>query len=163
MSEYPSAERLLAGPLGQWLEAQAAVREDAKQQASNRIFKSGTAENKNLTAPADEAKQSSGLLRLNNGIGGRSGRRKLTLVDWDGDGDLDLLANTKNVALLENTGTQNGFTTFENRGDLHRRALAGHTTCPTVVDWDKDGVPDLLAGAEDGRFYFLKNRREAAN
>ncbi len=129
----------------------------------NRIFKSGRSGNKNPTAPANEAKQGGGLLRLNDGIGGRSGRRKLTLTDWDGDGDLDLLANTKNVALLENTGTKDGFTTFENRGDLHHRALAGHTTCPTVVDWDKNGVPDLLAGAEDGRFYFLENRRKAEN
>jgi hypothetical protein len=25
------------------------------------------------------------------------------------------------------------------------------------VDWDANGLPDLLIGAEDGRLYFLKN------
>ena len=35
--------------------------------------------------------------------------------------------------------------------------LAGHTTSPTMVDWDGDSLPDLLIGAEDGHFYYLKN------
>jgi hypothetical protein len=30
---------------------------------------------------------------------------------------------------------------------------------PTVVDFDGDTVPDFIGGAEDGRFYFLKNPR----
>jgi len=36
--------------------------------------------------------------------------------------------------------------------------LAGHSTSPTVVDWNKDNIPDLLVGAEDGHFYYLKNK-----
>lgn len=99
------------------------------------------------------------LLRLNSGQAGRSGRRKLCFVDWDGDGDLDLLVNSRNINLIENMGTVNGVTTFQDRGALHSRRLAGHTTCPTVVDWNKDGILDLLAGAEDGRFYYLRNPR----
>ncbi|MEM9659540.1 MAG: VCBS repeat-containing protein, partial [Planctomycetota bacterium] len=39
---------------------------------------------------------STGSLRLNDGIAGRSGRRKLCLVDWDGDAQLDLLVNSVN-------------------------------------------------------------------
>ncbi len=39
MSVYPNAEQLLAGPLGRWLEGQAAVREDAKQEALDRLYK----------------------------------------------------------------------------------------------------------------------------
>jgi hypothetical protein len=46
---------------------------------------------------------------------------------------------------------------FKDRGDLVKRKLAGHTTSPTTVNWDKDGRPDLLIGAEDGQFYYLKN------
>ena len=33
--------------------------------------------------------------------------------------------------------------------------LTGHDTSPTTVDWNKDGVPELLLGAEDGHFYYL--------
>ena len=28
-----------------------------------------------------------------------------------------------------------------------------------MVDWDKNGIPDLLVGAEDGYFYYKKNPR----
>jgi hypothetical protein len=99
------------------------------------------------------------LLRLSRSVAGGSGRRKLCFTDWDGDGDLDLLVNSANISLMENIGTANGMTTFNDRGTLDNRTLAGHTTCPTVVDWNKDGIPDLLAGAEDGHFYYLRNPR----
>ena len=36
-------------------------------------------------------------LRLNSGQAGRSGRRKIAVTDWDGDGRLDLLLNSKNA------------------------------------------------------------------
>src|SRR5207249_6555198 len=42
----------------------------------------------------------SGLLRLNADRAGKSGRRKLCLADWDGDGTLDLLVNSQNVNIL---------------------------------------------------------------
>jgi hypothetical protein len=42
-------------------------------------------------------------------------------------------------------------------GEVDTRTLAGHTTSPTIVDWDKNGIPDLLIGAEDGYFYYMKN------
>lgn len=96
-------------------------------------------------------------LRLNAGWAGKSGRRKLTLVDWDGDGLLDLLANSRSVDWHRNLGERNGKTIFAPPVRLGERRLAGHTTSPTTVDWDRDGVRDLLIGAEDGRFYFLKN------
>ncbi len=98
-----------------------------------------------------------GPLRLNNGLHGKSGRRKLCFADWDQDGDLDLIVNSKNAALFENMGTENNKVLMKFRGDLSEEKLAGHTTSPTVVDWDKNGVPDLLLGAEDGFFYHLKN------
>jgi hypothetical protein len=30
-----------------------------------------------------------------------------------------------------------------------------------VTDFDGDGIPDFLGGAEDGRLYFLRNPRSA--
>ncbi|NOY78873.1 MAG: VCBS repeat-containing protein [Calditrichaeota bacterium] len=97
------------------------------------------------------------LLRLNARKAGHSGRRKFTLVDWDRDGRLDLLINSRNVDFYKNVAEKPGEFVFENRGTLSDQRLAGHSTCPTIVDWDKNGVPDLLVGAEDGHFYYLKN------
>ncbi|RAV30350.1 FG-GAP repeat domain-containing protein [Sinomicrobium soli] len=97
-------------------------------------------------------------LRLSANKAGGSGRRKLTFTDWDGDGDLDLLVNGKNVDFYENTGDKDGQVRFENRGPVSPQRLAGHTTSPTTVDWDGDGVRDLLVGAEDGHLYWLENK-----
>ncbi|UCH35752.1 MAG: VCBS repeat-containing protein [Armatimonadota bacterium] len=96
-------------------------------------------------------------LRLNAGRAGKSGRRKVVLVDWDRDGRLDILANSVNVDFLRNVSTDGGYV-YRNMGPVDDMILAGHTTCPTVVDWDGNGVPDLLVGAEDGFLYYLENR-----
>jgi len=96
-------------------------------------------------------------LRLNDGVAGRSGRRKLSFVDWDRDGRVDLLVNSRSIDWLRNEGTRDGRIVLKPMGPLATRRLAGHTTSPTTVDWDQNGVPDLLVGAEDGYFYYLKN------
>lgn len=101
--------------------------------------------------------ETDGLLRLNSGHAGASGRRKLCCCDWDGDGDLDLLVNSENVNVLLNTGPRDdGQWWFEDAGPVCNHRLAGHTTSPTVADWDDDGVLDLIIGAEDGYFYLLQ-------
>jgi len=96
-------------------------------------------------------------LQLNPKRAGRSGRRKFCLVDWDLDGKIDLLVNSKNIDFYKNTATKKGQFRFENQGPISELVLAGHSTCPTIVDWDKDGIGDLLVGAEDGYFYYMKN------
>nr|WP_129732756.1 VCBS repeat-containing protein [Parabacteroides goldsteinii] len=97
------------------------------------------------------------LLRLSDKQAGGSGRRKLCFVDWDGDGDLDIIINSKNIAFLENVKEENGQVYYIDRGDLGEKKLAGHTTCPTVSDWNKDGIKDVLVGAEDGHLYLFTN------
>ncbi len=92
-------------------------------------------------------------IRLNEGRAGKSGRRKLAVVDWDGDGRLDVLANSTSADWYQNTGEQDGKVVLVNRGKLAERNVAGHTSSPTVVDLDRNGVPELLIGAEDGRLY----------
>jgi hypothetical protein len=98
-------------------------------------------------------------LQLNAKIAGGSGRRKLTLVDWDGDGKLDILLNSQNAQWLRQTAQVDGKYRFENKGNVDVRNIEGHDTHPTAVDWNKDGIPDLLIGAEDGRLYYLRNPR----
>ncbi len=93
------------------------------------------------------------------GAAGKSGRRKLEVVDWDGDGRLDILFNSVNADFYRNIGERDGMVLLENRGAIDARKVSGHTASPTTVDWDDNGIPDLLVGAEDGRFYYGKNPR----
>jgi hypothetical protein len=97
-------------------------------------------------------------LRLNSRDAGKSGRRKLCFADWDGDGRLDLLVNSINADLYRNVSTDQRPWSFRLEGPVHSRRLAGHTTSPTVVDYDRDGRPDLVLGAEDGHLYYLTNK-----
>jgi hypothetical protein len=103
--------------------------------------------------------QSSGLLRLNNGVAGASGRRKLCVTDWDGDGGLDLFVNSANANWLRQTATRDSQWFFRDMGLLVNENIEGHDVSPTTVDFDGNGIPDFLGGAEDGRFYFLCNPR----
>ncbi len=105
--------------------------------------------------------QVSGLLRLNPGTVGRSGRRTFCVVDWDGDGHRDIMMNSNpNVNFFRNLGRDNGGRwRFHDEGPVSTHVLAGHATKPTATDWDGNGVPDLLIGAEDGFFYQVKNPR----
>jgi hypothetical protein len=98
-----------------------------------------------------------GNLQLAGRKFGSSGRRKLAFGDWDQDGDIDIIINSTNAAIFENTGIKNQKVTFKLNGDLSDKRLAGHSTSPTLVNWDNSGKPDLLLGAEDGCFYYWKN------
>jgi hypothetical protein len=98
-------------------------------------------------------------LRLNANTAGKSGRRKLCVVDWDGDGKLDVLTNSANATWLRQTGSSDGRWLFRDMGNVDGRNIEGHDTHPTPVDWNNDGIPDLLIGAEDGHLYYLRNPR----
>lgn len=100
-------------------------------------------------------------LQFNKGPGGKSGRRKLCIVDWDGDGQLDILINSNNAEFWKQVGQHDGKWLFKNMGNLSETNLAGHDTSPTTVGWAKDGVRDLVIGAEDGYLYYKKNERKA--
>lgn len=98
-----------------------------------------------------------GPIQLNEKKYGSSGRRKLAFGDWDNDGDIDMLVNGINAALWENVGQEKDRVNLKFRGDLSDLKLAGHSTDPTLVNWDNDGKPDLLLGAEDGYLYYWQN------
>jgi hypothetical protein len=101
--------------------------------------------------------QSGQPLRLNDKRAGGSGRRKLCVTDWDGDGKFDLLLNSRNADWLRQVGSDKGIWTLHNTGPLAEQNIEGHDVSPTTVDFDGNGVPDFLGGAEDGRFYLLRN------
>ncbi len=83
-----------------------------------------------------------------------------TAVDWDGDGDLDLVVG--NFA--------GGFYLFlgEGEGRFHpqpeplrtgggRLTIQGHHSDPFVVDWDGDGDLDLMSGSSVGGVFWAEN------
>jgi hypothetical protein len=96
------------------------------------------------------------FIALNTQHAGKSGRRKIDLVDWDQDGDLDLLLNSTNAELYRNEGPWGDKVILKNVGLLAQRKISGHTSSPTTIDLNQDGKRELLVGAEDGRFYHLK-------
>jgi hypothetical protein len=108
--------------------------------------------------------QESGLLRLNDADDanpGRSGRRTFCFGDWDGDGVPDLIVNSHpGVNWLRGQGMDtDGSWRFQHQGPLTPQVLAGHSTTPVMVDWDRDGIHDVIVAAEDGFFYQVKNPR----
>jgi len=118
-----------------------------------------TADNKILPPQRVICEESGEPIQFNKGVAGKSGRRKLTIADWDGDGALDILINSGNAELWKQTAQRDGKWLFKNEGNVAEINLAGHDTSPTTADFDGDGVGDLVLGAEDGRFYVLKNPR----
>lgn len=98
-------------------------------------------------------------LRLNTRSAGGSGRRKLCVTDWDGDGRFDFLLNSANADFLQQVETRQNQWVFKNAGTLAPTNIEGHDVSPATVDFEGDGIPDFLGGAEDGRFYYLRNPR----
>jgi len=62
----------------------------------------------------------SGLLRLNDGVYGRGGRRTFCVVDWDGDGKMDILMNSSpNVNFFRALGKDEQGRNVKNRRKSH--------------------------------------------
>lgn len=99
-------------------------------------------------------------LQLATRTAGGSGRRKFWFADWNGDGMRDLLIDGANAQFYRGGADKSPAYSLGDEGAVDTLKLAGHSTSPTVVDWNRDQIPDLLIGAEDGRFYYLENSRK---
>jgi hypothetical protein len=87
---------------------------------------------------------------------------RVTVADWDGDGLPDLLigGGRGHVLVYPNDGTRT------QPKFPHARLIltadgkpldVGWSAAPLAVDWDGDGVTDLLCGAERNRILFFRN------
>jgi len=90
------------------------------------------------------------------------GKPSPNLVDWDGDGDLDLICGEflDRITFFENTGSRNdpvyaGGEFLQINGET----LYLELEMPEVVvyDWDNDKDPDIIVGKEDGRVVLIEN------
>lgn len=102
---------------------------------------------------------SGGSLRINPNSAGRGGRHKYRLTDWDGDGKLDIIRYySDSVGWMKNIGTDSQPYKFADVVALHTGVnIAGHGPTPSLCDWNKDGIPDLIIGSESGDFYYYEN------
>lgn len=80
----------------------------------------------------------------------------VTAVDWDNDGDYDLVMNTSHgIRLCKNKGNKR-IPKFSSSSALlslnHRHFVFDYT------DWDGDGLWDILCGGKDGGVFLYKNK-----
>ncbi|QDT28425.1 FG-GAP repeat protein [Gimesia panareensis] len=83
-------------------------------------------------------------------------------VDWDNDGDFDLLIGCFDgqLKLRINEGTAEKYAFAADnltvKADGKPLEVEKHC-CPVVADWDQDGLWDLLAGSDEGSVTWFKN------
>jgi hypothetical protein len=86
-------------------------------------------------------------------------------VDWDADGDLDLLVGDikGSVSFVPNE-SGNATMKWGKPAKLavgeKKIAAPGRNSGPLVTDWDKDGKHDLVLGCGDGSVLFYRNTAE---
>jgi FG-GAP-like repeat len=88
----------------------------------------------------------------------------MTLVDWDDDGDLDILVGTFDglMFLRRNEGTRShpsyaASNEWLKVGAKPLRVPGGEHANPVIADWDGDGRWDIITGAGDGGVYWYRN------
>jgi hypothetical protein len=82
--------------------------------------------------------------------------------DWDGDGKLDLIIGTSGgeVLFAPNVGTCTKPVFGEAKplfASGKKLEILSGSAAPVVADWDGDGLPDLIVGAEDGSVVWFRN------
>ncbi len=113
-------------------------------------------------APAEHVRDPQGAAIKLDGKARESGRAMLALMDWDGDGTLDLIAGNA----IENF---DGLRWYRRIGGTAKWVLArqanillnlpwNHYHQIEPIDWNSDGKTDLIAGSEGGWVYYYRHK-----
>ncbi len=84
-------------------------------------------------------------------------------IDWDADGDLDLLVGTDKggIYLRINDGSRKKHAFARSCTDVlaggRKATIPAGYAMPVAADWDGDGRWDLVSGAKNGAVYWFRN------
>jgi hypothetical protein len=83
-----------------------------------------------------------------------------TFGDLDDDDDLDMVCGTAHGKLMwfENTAGPGNPAQLSYLGDIVDSTFYGAFRSPQLVDVDRDGLLDLIAGADNGQVYYYENK-----
>lgn len=83
----------------------------------------------------------------------------MCFVDWDGDGDLDLLGGRDGcIEYYRNDGTRsNPAYVFDSYLGANGREIRLYAATPDVADIDSDGDLDLICCSDPGKVYWFEN------
>ncbi len=93
-------------------------------------------------------------------VGGSRSNARPFVVDWNEDGRMDLLVGDANgrTYLFLNTGTE-AAPAFASGAPLTGQAgsiVINSNAAPFLVDWNNDGLLDLLIGSGDGEVFLIQ-------
>ncbi len=79
-------------------------------------------------------------------------------MDWNSDGDADLISGDRNGYFNVWVWDDTGFVAYTQYQLTDSTPLnVGYNSYPTVIDWNGDGMKDLLLGCENGQVLLWSN------